>query len=55
MTADCSLIDFNNIELKTIKELIEKERKKISEEGILNFGIDTIVNKYFQIYSSINN
>ena len=54
---DCGLLTntLENIDLNTIKELSQKNRERISEEGILNFGIDTIVNQYLRTYSSINN
>jgi len=53
---DCGLLIDNlaNIYSKTISDLRQKEHKKISESGILNFGVDTIVNKYLQAYLSIN-
>jgi len=48
------LIDsLDDIELRTLKDLKQKNREKISETGILNFGIETIVDKYLKTYSSI--
>jgi glycosyltransferase involved in cell wall biosynthesis len=50
------LIDsLENINLKDIKDLNLKDCAKISEEGILNFGIDTIVNDYLKTYLSFIN
>ena len=54
---DCGVLidDFNDIEVSTLNDLKQKDRKKISESGISNFGINTIVNQYLRTYSSINN
>jgi len=54
---DCGILidSFDDIEISTLNDLKQKDRKKISEAGILNFGIDSIVNQYFQTYSSIIN
>lgn len=50
------LIDsIDDMGMRALNDLMQKDRKKISESGILNFGIDTIVNQYFQTYSTINN
>lgn len=53
---DCGvLIDsLDNIDSSTIIILKQKDRKQISESGILNFGINSVVNNYFKTYSSIN-
>ena len=53
---ECGILvdDLDTIDLKTINELKAKNRKIISEDGIKNFGVETIVNKYLQIYSSLN-
>ncbi|MBS4034560.1 MAG: glycosyltransferase [Ignavibacterium sp.] len=53
----CGLLvdDLDKIDLTTIKELGSMNRKKISEDGNKNFGIETIVDKYLEIYSSMNN
>jgi len=54
---DCGILidSFDDLEMSTLNDLKQKDRKKISEAGIINFGIDTIVNQYFQTYSCINN
>jgi hypothetical protein len=54
---NCGLLidNLGNIDLQTIKDLAQKNRNKISEEGILNFGVDTIVNQYFRTYCTMNN
>lgn len=52
----CGLL-INNLEdldSQTVEGLKKKDRMKISELGLLHFGIDTIVEKYSQIYDAIN-
>jgi len=53
---NCGILtdSLDHIDLSISSELKLKNRKKISESGILNFGIDSIVNKYLQTYSSID-
>lgn len=54
---DCGIMidSFASIEPVTLKNLNKKNRKMISETGIVNFGIETVVENYLQIYLSINN
>ena len=48
------LIDsIDDIEMSTLNDLKQKDRKKISESGILNFGVDTIVSQYIRLYEEI--
>jgi len=52
----CGLL-INNLEdldSQTVEGLKKKDHMKISELGLLHFGIDTIVEKYSQIYDAIN-
>ncbi len=46
--------NMESVDLLTIKNLLKINRKRISDIGIENFGIDLIVNKYLFIYSSLN-
>lgn len=54
---ECGMLTDNleTIDLKTINELSSKNRKKISDEGIKKFGAESIIDRYLQIYSSMNN
>mgnify|MGYP001168740468 FL=1 len=54
---DCGIIidSLDSIAPVTLKNLSKKNRKMISETGIVNFGIETVVESYFKIYSSIIN
>lgn len=46
-----SLINtFNDLNLNTLNLVKNFDRKKISESGIMNFGIESIVDKYLQVY-----
>ncbi|MFO7524948.1 MAG: glycosyltransferase [Ignavibacteriaceae bacterium] len=53
---NCGLLidSFDELEEKAIRDLKQKDRNKISEEGIFNFGIDAIADKYISTYTSIN-
>lgn len=53
---DCGvLIDsIDDIEMSTLNDLKQKDRKKISKSGSLNFGIETIVSQYIRLYEEIN-
>lgn len=46
--------DLSAVNLKMINDLSLKDRKKVSDEGIYNFGAESISEKYLYIYSSIN-
>lgn len=46
--------NLNDIKLDSLIKLKQKDRRLISETGLSNFGIDKIINKYTQIYSTIN-
>jgi len=52
----CGLIinSLDDINLNDMVQLKQMDRKKISEAGILKFGIERIVQDYLRIYSSIN-
>lgn len=54
---DCGIIidSLDSIAPVTLKNLSKKNRKMISGTGIVNFGIETVVESYFKIYSSIIN
>jgi glycosyltransferase involved in cell wall biosynthesis len=44
-----------DIQMSTLNELKQMDRKVISKSGILNFGLDTIADKYLQIYEEKTN
>jgi len=46
--------NLSEIDLRNIKILKQMDRRKISDTATLHFGIDIIVEKYLQIYSSVN-
>ncbi len=54
---DCGILvgSLDEIDSGTIEALHKKDRNKISEDGIMSFGIETITNKYLQTYSLIKN
>jgi len=54
---DCGILidNFDEINVSNLTKLKQKDRKKISESAIKNFGIETVVDKYLKIYSSIIN
>jgi hypothetical protein len=47
--------DLSSVDMKIANELSSKSRNNISKEGINNFGIEKIVEKYLEIYSSMDN
>lgn len=47
--------NLNDIKLDSLMELKHKDRRVIAEAGLSSFGIDKIIDKYTQIYSTINN
>ncbi len=47
--------DLDKLDNSTLKSLRLKKREIISEVGISHFGIQNIINKYTQLYSSIKN
>ena len=48
------LNNLNDIKIDSLMQLKQKDRKVISEAGLSSFGIDKIIKKYTQIYSTIN-
>lgn len=52
----CGMVIDNLIEIEfsKIKVFKQVDRRKISDTAILHFGIDIVVEKYLQIYSSVN-
>ncbi|MDP2366499.1 MAG: glycosyltransferase, partial [Ignavibacteria bacterium] len=54
---DCGLLidSLEDIDSRTIGSLVQQNRNKISEEGIQNFGINTIVNNYMRTYLLVSN
>jgi len=53
----CGLLleSIDDLDMNTINNFNQNDRKRISESAILNFGIDTIVNQYLKTYALINN
>ena len=54
---ECGLLidkldDLDNLSLYDLKQ---KDRKRISETGVLNFGSNKIVDQYLRTYTSMNN
>lgn len=52
---ECGILldSLDKIDLTTINKISSNNRNKISNDGIHNFGVEAIVEKYLQIYSSI--
>lgn len=53
-THSCGLLvdSIEDIDIKRLRVLKQMDRKKISESGVLNFGINKVITNYLQTYSS---
>jgi hypothetical protein len=49
------LNNIEDIDLNSLYELRQMDRKKISESALINFRVEAIVDQYLQTYSLINN